>query len=521
MSEKTSHIVIIGAGMGGLASAIRLAAAGYGVTVIEALNGPGGKMRTLPSAAGPVDAGPTVVTMRHQFDALFALAGEDIADHVTLAAEPLLARHWWPDGSSLDLFADAERSREAVAVFAGSREADAFAAFSARAQRLFEAFEAPMMEAAAPTLPKMAAAVLKQPSIIPDIGSLRSLAAELKRTFTDARLRQLFERYATYVGGHPAQSPAILQLIWHAEASGVWRVDGGMAKLAQALAGLAERLDVDLRYGATVERIEMQNGRAAAVHSGGQRFTADAIVFNGDPAALRAGHLGASAKLSVPASAVEPRSLSARVWAFAGEASGVDLAHHNVFFGWDPDTEFGEIAAGNAPIDPTLYVCAQDRGTGITPSAVERFEIIENAAPEMGVGEGEKNECRTRVFEHLAERGLTFSPRPDTPALTVPGEFHQLFPASQGSLYGLSPHGMMAAFKRPTARTRLSGLYLAGGGAHPGAGIAMATLSGKHAAAAISTDLALPSTCPRTAMPGGTSTESRMTALKPSRSSPS
>ena len=247
MSEKTSHIVIIGAGMGGLATAIRVASAGYGVTLLEAADGPGGKMRTVHSAAGPVDAGPTVVTMRHQFDDLFKLAREDIADHVTLEAEPLLARHWWPDGSSLDLFADIDQSRDAIAAFAGTREADAFAAFSARAARLFEAFEAPMMEAPAPSLGSMTAAVLRQPSIIPDMGALRSLAGELKRTFKDARLRQLFGRYSTYVGGHPAQSPAILQLIWHAEASGVWRVQGGMARLAEALAGLAERMGVDLR----------------------------------------------------------------------------------------------------------------------------------------------------------------------------------------------------------------------------------------------------------------------------------
>ena len=518
MSEKTSHIVIIGAGMGGLATAIRVASAGYGVTLLEAADGPGGKMRTVRSAAGPVDAGPTVVTMRHQFDDLFKLAHEDIEDHVTLEAEPLLARHWWPDGSSLDLFGDAGASRDAIASFAGAREAAAFEAFSARAARLFNAFEAPMMEAPAPSLGSMTAAVLRQPSIIPDMGALRSLAGELKRTFRDARLRQLFGRYSTYVGGHPAQSPAILQLIWHAEASGVWRVQGGMARLAEALAGLAERMGVDLRYGAPVERIEMQDGRAAAVHAGGQRFQAEAVVFNGDPAALRAGLLGSSARFAVPEAAVEPRSLSARVWAFAAEASGVELAHHNVFFGWDPASEFGEIKAGRAPIDPTLYVCAQDRGTGVTAPALERFEIIENAAPGVDVAKEEKQQCRTRVFEHLAERGLVFTPRPDTPALTVPGEFHRLFPASQGSLYGLSPHGMMAAFKRPTARTALPGLYLAGGGAHPGAGIAMATLSGKHAAGAILKDLASPSTSPKTDTRGGTLTESRMTGLKPSRS---
>lgn len=521
MGRNAPSVAVIGAGMGGLAAAIRLAADGARVTLFEAADGPGGKMRTLPSVAGPVDAGPTVVTMRHQFDALFAQAGERIEDHVTFHNEPLLARHWWPDGSSLDLFADPEKSADAVAAFAGPREAEAFRRFSDRARDLFQTFEAPMMEAPAPSLANLTATVLAKPSIIPAMAPMKTLKQSLKQTFRDPRLRQLFGRYATYVGGHPGQSPAILSLIWHAEASGVWRVEGGMSALAAALGQLAERLGVDTRYRTPVHRIEMQDARAVAVHAGGKRLSADAIIFNGDPAALRQGFLGDGAKLAVKETHVAPRSLSARVWAFAAEAHGRDLAHHNVFFGTDPDTEFDPISKGNAPIDPTLYVCAQDRGTGATSPEVERFEIIENAAPSSDVGEGEKETCRTRVFDLLANRGLAFSPRPDVTALTVPGEFHGLFPASQGSLYGRSPHGMMAAFQRPTARTRMPGLYLAGGGAHPGAGIAMATLSGRHAAEAIKTDLALPSMSRKTAMPGGTSTASPTMALKPSRSSPS
>ena len=521
MSENQRHIAVIGAGMGGLASAVRLSASGHRVTVIEAAESPGGKMRTLPSAAGPVDAGPTVVTMRHQFDHLFALAGKSIDDFVQLSAEPVLARHWWPDGSSLDLFSDTEASFSAIEGFAGVEEAHAFRTFTARAQRLFEAFEGPVMETGTPKLPHLAGTVMRHPKLLGDLGGLRSLAAQLRKTFRDPRLRQLFGRYSTYVGGHPGLSPAILQLIWHAEATGVWRVEGGMSKLAQALADLAEGLGVEFVYGSSVDRIEIQNARAVAVHTEGRRFACDGVVFNGDPAALRAGHLGASVKLAVPENSVQPRSLSARVWAFAAEVSGVELAHHNVFFGQDPETEFGEIAKGNPPIDPTLYICAQDRGTGVTPPALERFEIIENAAPATVYSEEEKDTCRTRVFQHLTERGVIFTPRPDTPAVTVPGMFHRLFPASEGSLYGLSPHGMTATFRRPTARTRLPGLYLAGGGAHPGAGIAMAALSGKHAAAAILMDLASTSKSQKTVTPGGTSTESRMTGLKPSRSSPS
>jgi 1-hydroxycarotenoid 3,4-desaturase len=242
------------------------------------------------------------------------------------------------------------------------------------------------------------------------------------------------------------------------------------------------------------------------------------VVFNGDPAALVEGRLGDAARGAVPRRAVAPRSLSAWVWAFAARPSGPALVHHNVFFGADPDAEFGPIRAGRMPVDPTLYLCAQDRGGGATPRGPERFEIIMNGAP---LGDGpieEAQTCRRTTFATLARFGLTFDPTPETAALTTPAGFERLFPGSRGSLYGLSPEGATAAFRRPTAATRLPGLWLAGGGAHPGAGVPMATLSGMRAAEAILSARASTSPSARTATPGGTSTGSATTAAAPSRS---
>jgi 1-hydroxycarotenoid 3,4-desaturase len=518
------RIVVIGAGMGGLAAAIRLAAAGRDVRVIEALGAPGGKMRTLPSAAGPVDAGPTVLTMRHVFDDLFAAAGTRLDDHVTLERESLLARHFWTDGSVLDLWDDAERSAEAVRAWGGARAEADFRAFSARARRLYEAFDAPMMQAAAPSLGALVAHVLRHPRLIADLG-VGSLATALRGQFREPRLRQLFGRYATYVGGSPYRSPAVLGLIWHAEASGVWRVKGGMHKLAEAMAGLAERLGAEIACGTPAARIEVQGGRIAAVVTAqGERIACGHVVHAGDPKALHAGLLGPAPTQAVPRKAVAPRSLSAHVLAFAAVPHGPELAYHNVFFGDDPRAEFGPIDKGAMPEDPTIYICAEDRGGGPPPpGTLERFETIMNAPPTGARGQSDEEieTCLTRTWGRLARSGLTFSPIPTRDALTTQAGFHRLFPGSDGSLYGRSPHGMLAAFSRPTARTALPGLILAGGGAHPGAGIPMATLSGRHAAAAILSDRTSISTSPRTATPGGTSTASPTTGAARSRSSPS
>ncbi len=514
--------VVIGAGVGGLAAAARLAHRGLSVTLLDRHSWPGGKIRSIGSSAGPVDAGPTVVTLKPVFEALFADCGARLADHVTLIAEPLLARHFWPDGSRLDLHADPEASAAAVRALAGARGEADFRAFSAGARALFEAFDAPMMQAARPRLVPLVLRVLARPRLIPAMAPHRSLAGALARRFADPRLAQLFGRYATYVGGAPGLSPAVLGLIWHSEARGVWRVEGGMQRLAAAMLALAEAQAVAADLGTGAEKIELRDGRAIAVHtSDGRRLTADRVVYCGDPRALAEGLLGQGARAAVARRRVEPRSHSAYVWSFAARPDGADLAHHNVFFGPVAGTEFADLAAGRPPDDPTLYVCAQDRGAGRAPAGKERFEIIMNGPP-LTLGPVEEEErCRSRVFDTLRQRGLTFSPDPPTGALTTPAGFAALFPGSAGSLYGRSPHGVTAAFARPTARTPVAGLYLAGGGAHPGAGIPMATLSGRHAAEAIASDLASTSRFRRTATPGGMSTASPATAPARSRSSAS
>lgn len=428
-----------------------------------------------------------------------------------LIRQDTLARHFWPDGSQLDLFGDPEASAEAVAALSGPRARAEFLAFSERCARLFDAFDTPMMQDPAPDMVRLTRHVLGRPSLIGPMAPLSTLAGSLARQFSDPRLAQLFGRYATYVGGSPFRSPAILALIWNAEESGVWVVEGGMHRLAEAVAQLAVSHGARFRHNAHVDRIEVQNGRAVAVHlAGGTRLSADIILFNGDPRALATGALGLGVTHLAPQTRRAPRALSARVHSFAAIPTGPDLAHHNVFFDADPRSEFDDLAAGRIPRAPTLYLCAEDRGQQRPPPAPERFEMISNAPPLVpGQAAPTGQELETwhqMIMQKMAQFGMTFDPAPTSARITTPQMFGQMFPASLGSLYGQSPHGLLAAFQRPTARTAVPGLYLAGGGTHPGAGVPMATLSGRHAAAAIVSDLTSTSTWAPTAMPGGMST---------------
>ena len=520
MNRDGPRVVVIGAGMGGLAAAIRLAARGCAVTLIEAQAAPGGKMRTVPSPAGPVDAGPTVLTLRAVFDDLFSLAGERLEDHLTLLPQRRLARHWWPDGSRLDLTGDAATDAAAIERLAGPAEARAFLRFDRLARALHAAFEAPVMQAPKPDPAAILKATLARPALWPALVPGLSLSGLLHRQFRDRRLIQLFARYATYVGGRPSHSPGVLALIWRAEAAGVWAVQGGMHRLALALADLARRLGVDLRLATPARRVVRQGGRISGVQlANGATLPCAACVFAGDPAALVAGHLGEGLADTLPPRATRPRSLSAWVWSFAATPEGplaADLIHHNVLFPADTAREFGPLGRGQMPETPTLYICAEDRAAGRPPPGPERFEIIVNAPPGRADQPEDFARCHARTFQTLRTLGLSFNPEPGAPSLTTPAMLDRLFPGSGGAIYGRSPEGAFAAFARPPARTALPGLYLAGGGAHPGAGVPMAALSGKHAVEAVMADLeswglTSLSTSDRTAMPGGTLTRSPTT----------
>lgn len=513
ISRIPKHVVVVGAGIGGLSAALRLAHEGVRVTVLERHATRGGKMRTVPSAVGPIDAGPTVLTLKPVFEALFSDVNARLEDHVTLTPIETIARHFWADGTQLDLHADQESSRSNIRGVFGTKAATAFDRFTMDAKRLFNAFDAPMLQAAVPTQTALTLHVLRNPSLIRVMAPHLSLAKTLSKRFRDPKLAQLFGRYATYVGGTPYHSPSILSLIWGAEAQGVWSVAGGMHMLACAIEDLATKRGVEFHYNTHVTRIETQNDQVCAVHVGDERITADGVLFNGDPRALLQGYLGRFAGEAVTTPCVEPRSLSALVHTFAAVPTGIDLKQHNVFFADDPKTEFKPLAQGKNPTDATLYVHAQDRNRIQHLGVLERFEIILNAPPVLTADPLQNEEidrCQTQVFGRLARFGLTFSPTPERSSLTTPQMFGQMFPASNGSLYGRSPHGLMAAFKRPTARTKVRGLYLVGGGSHPGAGVPMATLSAKHAVEAILSDQISTSMSQQADTHGGTSMGSAM-----------
>jgi 1-hydroxycarotenoid 3,4-desaturase len=511
----SKRVAIIGAGIGGLSAALDLASAGLHVTVLERAATPGGKMRQLMPGGAAMDAGPTVFTMRHVFEALFARAGAVLDDHVTLTPLDILARHAWTDGSRLDLFASVEASIDAIASFAGKAEAERFRAFSEETRAIYALLDRSFMQTEKPGMLGLAVNMvrdgLRNPLHMLKMRPFETMWSALCKSFTDPRLRQLFGRYATYCGSSPFAAPATLMLIAHAEQAGVWSVKGGMHALARAICKLAAAKGANFRFGAHVARIRTGAGGVEGVElADGEVIPASSVIFNGDYAALGAGLLGPDVIAATPPARPERRSLSAIVSCSLAETSGFPLIRHNVFFSSDYRAEFADIfGKGQLPDEPTVYVCAQDRDDdGLAQAGKqERLLCLVNAPANGDHHDDRQSEiaaCEDRAARLMARCGLVI--KPGTSLTTTPTGFNQLFPATGGGLYGQASHGWQASFLRPGSRTVLPGLYLVVGSAHPGPGVPMAAMSGALAAASVLADQTSQRPLPKAATAGGMST---------------
>ncbi len=515
------HVVVVGAGIGGLVAALLLASRGVRVTVLEAAETPGGKMQQLQVDGAAIDAGPTVFTMRWVFEHILAQAGASLADLPPMTPLQLLARHAWRGHDQrLDLFASTARSADAIGTFAGAAEARRFLGFCQQARRVLTHLKQPYISSSRPTLWSMGRGL--GPSglaALVSLGPFATLWQSLGRHFHDPRLQQLFGRYATYCGASPWQAPATLMLVAQVELDGVWALQGGMHGVACAFANLAAARGAVLRYSSPCAQVLTSGGRTRGVRlASGEELAADAVLFNGDPQALVQGLLGPDVMAAVPTVPCARRSLSAITWALRVPAPDWPLARHNVFFDDDYASEFQDIFKHRRlPQKGTVYVCAQDRAddAAAPASGHDRLLCLVNAPPDgdrRPFDSQETEPCTRQSLDLLRSCGLALAPKPHQQQCSTPADFARRYPATGGALYGQATHGWMSAFRRPGSATAVPGLFLAGGGVHPGPGVPMAALSGQRAAEALMASLSSTSRWRRAATSGGMSTPSVTTA---------
>ena len=499
--SPSQAVAVVGAGIGGLAAAMQIAARGVEVVVYEKAAVTGGKVRSEAVGDARIDAGPTVFTMRWVFEELFERCGLAWPDDLVLTPAEVLARHAW-DGHphALDLHPELERTVDAIGRFAGPAEARRYVDFVRRTAALHDALDRAFIRAPRPSRVQLASrAGMAGVAELARLAPYATVWRALGRYFKDARLRQLFARYATYCGSSPYEAPATLLLIAHVEREGVWTIRGGMTRLAATLTRAAEQLGARIRCGADVRTIDVRAGRTSSITlADGERIAVRAVVCNADVAALSSGRFGPDVSQVVETTPPYRRSLSAVTWSLVGAPSGFPLSHHNVFFGRDYASEFEDILVWRRlPRAPTVYVCASDRDARAESAAngggPERLFCLVNAPPIGDRGtchHGEVAGCAARTFDLLRRCGLSVDRRPGAFRVSTPWDFEDRFPGTGGALYGAACHGWSASFERHGARSRMPGLYLAGGSVHPGPGVPTAALSGGLAAEQLLADMA-------------------------------
>jgi phytoene desaturase len=459
-----------------LATAVRLAAAGWRVEVCEQGSRFGGKMNRFEREGFRFDTGPSLITMPWIFEELFSAAGSSLAQHVTLAPVRPLADYVYADGTRFTYTTSLPEWLKTVRQLE-PRDCEGFLRFMRLGARLFALSRETFFR--------------RPVNAPPDLRSLRALGRlPLRRAwgnyhstvaahFRSPHLRQLFERYPTYVGSSPYRTPATLAVIPYIEyAYGGWHVAGGLYRIVESLVGLARDLGVSLHTDARVHAIEHEGRRVRGVRlADGTRLAADAVVMNGD-AALTNELLGEKNA----AQAQSERSLSGFVLLLGLKRKLDGLKHHTVYFSEDYRAEFSQLFdARRFPDAPTVYVCAPSRTDPSTaPEGCETLFVMANApAAEKPWDERQTAEARARVFERLSQGGF-----PDVSSETVvsdvwtPGRFARDYLSPGGSIYGTHSHGWRRAFLRPPNRhPRVGGLYHVGGSSHPGGGTPTVLLS--------------------------------------------
>lgn len=483
------RVVVIGAGLGGLAAAIRLARSGHEVVVLEKNEHVGGKVDSWESDGFVFDTGPTLLTMPFVLRDLWEAAGRRLEGDLTIVPLDPLCRYFFPDGSRLDTTTDAAAMEREIARFRNS-DAEGFKAFMRHARAIYEAAAEPFLFSAFTSL--RFGGLMRQLRNLPALlrlDAMRTLDQAVSSFVEDPRLRQLLNRFATYNGSSPFRAPATLAIIPHVELSmGGWYVKGGMRRLASALGSIAKDVGVLIRVGAEVESLLVDGRRVSGVLvKGGESLNADAVVCNADA-------IYAHRNLVAPATGRRRTfdsagvSLGGFVLLLGVKGEFPHLAQHNIFFSSDYRAEFESLFDRARPHgDPTIYVSISARSDpSHAPTGCSNLFVLVNAPP-LGPRVDwvrEASAYRTLVIQSLERRGLTsLSDAIVTERVLTPLDFERRFHAFRGSIYGTSSNNRMAAFLRPPNRSRdLRGLFFAGGSAHPGGGIPLVLLSGKIAA---------------------------------------
>jgi phytoene desaturase len=504
-----AQVVVIGAGIGGLAAAARLAALGHRVTVCEQAAVTGGKLGRFSRDGFTFDTGPSLLTLPAVYRDLFLATGGPLEDVLALTPVDPVCHYRFTDGVELEL-PNVSRPRIAAAwdaALGGGAGAD-WTSFMERAARIWDATREPFLETALDG-PRTLVAQARRVSDVRTIAPWRSLRGLGRQYLRHPHQRTFLDRYATYTGSDPRRAPAALATVPYVEqAFGAWYVPGGLRRLADAVRDRAVERGAVVRTGAAVAQVLLDGGgRARGVRlAEGEELAADVVVANADATHVYHDLVpGPAAETARAALRRTHPSLSGFVLLLALRGRTPGLAHHTVLFGQDYDDEFDSVfgtgphrLSGPRPAaDPTIYISAPDDPAVRPAPDSEAWFVLVNAPRQVAHGSTDPAAGRVLgrprgidwaapglaesyadgILSAMAARGLDVRDRLLWRELRTPADLERDTRSVGGSIYGTSSNGARSAFLRPANRSPVPGLFLVGGSSHPGGGIPLVGLS--------------------------------------------
>lgn len=496
-----SKVIVIGAGIGGMSAAARLAKAGHQVEIYEAANFVGGKCRTEWIGRYAFDTGPSLLTLPAVYRDFFLKTGALMEDVLTQIPVDPSFDYRFADGSSVK-FANLSRYQtlQAITIAFGEQAAKEWDLIMKRAEAMWDVSREPFIESELTSV----AALFKRATLIRDLlviaplKSLRDLATE---KLTDQRLRYIVDRYATYSGSDPRKAPAVLlSIAFVEEAFGAWHLAGGIGQLAIAIEKRCLDLGVAIHLNSPVTQIKTQNGVATGISlSDGRELVADYIVSNSD-ASLTYQHLISPAEKRAKS---ERKNLAKTQSSLAGfslllglrpDESSEKLNHHTILFPENYDAEFESIFTEQQPVaSPTIYICAPSDPLMVKDAGHESWFVLVNAPRHDLTGksgydwsdENFSHKYANSIIDQIEARGIKIRERLDVLEIRTPLDLQESVMAPGGSIYGTASNSASAAFLRTKNRSPIKNLFCVGGSTHPGGGLPLVGISAEIVANAI------------------------------------
>ena len=493
-----AKISVVGAGIGGMSAAARLAKQGHQVTVFENSDQSGGKCRTEWFGDYAFDTGPSLLTLPAVFRDLFLKTGKRIEHVLDISPVDPAFNYNFADGSKVTFpnLSNPKTYQEIEKSF-GISASQSWRQIIERSEKMWEASRDSFIESELTSIWPLLLRknLINQINQISPFTSLRSLSEKLN---LDPHLKMIIDRYATYTGSDPRSAPAVLLTIAFVESTfGAWHIKGGIGQLSVALEQRCRDLGVDFQFKSLVTKILVERNKVeGVVLSDGKIIKSDLVVSNSDAEYTFNSLIGNE----VSSARGERRKLKSATKSLAGfslllgldnsKSKPVDVEHHNVYFPENYDLEFDQIFTQKVPVtDPTIYLCAPKDSSMVKGADKEAWFVLVNAPrhePELGWDwKDGGQEYAQKIISKMDDLGLNVTNRLDFMEYRTPADLENYAMAPGGSIYGTSSNSPVSAFLRARNRSKVKGLFCVGGSAHPGGGLPLVGISAEIVAKAI------------------------------------